>query len=43
MLKVALADEWLAAYQYWVCKNLVRGEGRSDVMPEFEQHYKDEL
>jgi bacterioferritin len=43
MLNKALADEWLAAYQYWVCLHLVRGEGRSDVMPEFEQHYKDEM
>lgn len=43
MLNKALADEWLAAYQYWVCLNMVRGEGRSDVMPEYEQHYKDEM
>lgn len=43
MLNKALADEWLAAYQYWVCLHSVRGEGRSDVMPEFEQHYEDEM
>lgn len=43
MLKTALADEWLAAYQYWVCANSVRGAGRTDVVPEFEQHYKEEM
>ena len=43
MLTVALADQLLSAYQYWVCKNMVRGNGRSDVIPQFEQHYKDEL
>lgn len=39
----ALADEWLAAYQYWVCKNLSRGQGKSDADPEFDQHFKEEL
>ena len=43
MLTTALADEWLAAYQYWVCANIVRGKGRTDVVPEFEQHYKEEM
>ena len=42
MLKKALADQFLAFYQYWVCKNLARGQGRSDVLPEFEQHCSDE-
>lgn len=43
LLVKALADEWLAAYQYWVCKNLSRGPGKSDVDPEFDQHFKDEM
>lgn len=42
MLVKALADEWLASYQYWVCKHLVRGNGRCDSMDEFEQHEKEE-
>lgn len=43
MLITALADEWLAGYQYWVCKNLARGEGRTDAIAEFDQHQKDEF
>lgn len=43
MLMTALADEWLASYQYWVCKNLVRGTGRVDTISEFDQHFKDEM
>lgn len=43
MLITALADEWLASYQYWVCKNLSRGPGKSDADPEFDQHFKDEM
>lgn len=42
LLYTALADELLASYQYWVCKNLSRGEGKFDVDPEFEQHEKEE-
>lgn len=43
LLYTALADEWLAYYQYWVCRHLSRGEGKFDVDPEFEQHAKDEM
>ena len=43
LLTKALADEWLASYQYWVCKNLARGQGRTDAIPEFDQHFKDEM
>ena len=43
LLYTALADELLAAYHYWVCKNLSRGEGKFDVDPEFEQHAKEEM
>ena len=42
MLIKALADEWLASYQYWVCKHLARGNGRCDAIDEFEQHEKEE-
>ena len=42
MLVKALADEWLSVYQYWVCKNLARGEGRTDAIEEFDQHEKEE-
>ena len=42
MLIKALADEWLASYQYWVCKHLASGEGRCDAIQEFEQHEKEE-
>jgi len=42
MLIKALADELLASYQYWVCKNLARGEGRHDAIEEFAQHEKEE-
>ena len=42
MLVTALADEWLASYQYWVCANLIRGNGRCDCMDEFKQHEKEE-
>ena len=42
MLIKALADEWLSVYQYWVCKNLARGEGRTDAIEEFDQHEKEE-
>lgn len=43
LLYTALADEWLAYYQYWVCRHLSRGEGKFDVDPEFEQHSKEEM
>lgn len=43
LLYKALADEFLASYQYWVCKNLSRGEGKFDADPEYDQHAKDEF
>jgi bacterioferritin len=43
LLYTALADELLASYQYWVCKNSSRGEGKSDADPEFEEHAKEEM
>lgn len=43
MLYKALADEWLAYYQYWAASHCTRGEGKVDVDPEFEEHAKEEL
>lgn len=43
LLETALADEFLAFYQYWVCKHLVKGPGRSDVTPELGAHAWEEL
>ena len=43
LLMKALADELLASYQYWVCKNLARGNGRTDAIDEFDQHCKEEM
>lgn len=42
LLMRALADEWLASYQYWVCANMARGNGRTDAVAEFSQHEKEE-
>lgn len=42
-LYTALADELLAAYQYWTAKNCSRGNGKSDVDPEFDEHEKEEF
>ena len=35
-LNAALAEEWLAYYQYWVGALVVEGAMRSDVQGEFE-------
>lgn len=43
LLIKALADEWLAAYQYWICKNLSNGEGKLESDDEFDQHYEEEV
>ncbi len=43
MLNSALADEWLAVYQYWAGAKVVRGIMRPDVQEELEEHYKEEL
>ena len=42
-LYTALADELLASYQYWTAKNSSRGEGKSDVDPEFDAHSNEEM
>ncbi|MEM1513897.1 MAG: ferritin-like domain-containing protein [Candidatus Thermoplasmatota archaeon] len=42
-LKKALADEWLAYYQYWAGARVVEGAMREIISAELEEHAKDEL
>ena len=41
-LNAALAEEWLAYYQYWVGALVVEGAMRADVQSEFEEHVEEE-
>lgn len=41
-LNAALAEEWLAYYQYWVGALVVEGAMRADVQREFEEHANEE-
>jgi len=43
LLNRALADEWLAYYQYWVGSKIAVGPMREDVVKELLQHASDEL
>ncbi|MDL2243746.1 ferritin [Bacteroidales bacterium OttesenSCG-928-J19] len=43
MLNAALAEEWLAYYQYWIGAQLVEGPMRSDVEGELLEHAAEEL
>lgn len=43
LLNKALADEWLAYYQYWVGAKIVRGPLRPQVEAELKQHAGEEL
>ncbi len=43
MLNAALAEEWLAFYQYWVGAKVMEGPMRSEVEPELELHATQEL
>ena len=43
MLNRALADEWLAYYQYWVGAKIVQGPMRGAVAAELEEHASEEL
>ena len=43
MLNKALADEWLAYYQYWIGAKVAKGVMREPVVAELEQHAQDEL
>ncbi len=42
MLNTALADEWLAYYQYWVAAKVVKGPMREAVTAELMEHASDE-
>ncbi len=42
-LNKALADEWLAYYQYWLGAKIVEGPMRGAVAAELEEHANDEL
>ena len=43
LLNKALADEWLAYYQYWVGAKVAKGPMRGAVTVELEEHAGDEL
>ena len=43
MLNKALADEWLAYYQYWVGAKVAKGPMRGDVATELLEHATEEL
>ncbi|MFH1306585.1 MAG: ferritin-like domain-containing protein [Candidatus Micrarchaeota archaeon] len=43
LLNKALADEWLAYYQYWIGAKIVKGKMRGAVVSELEEHANDEL
>ncbi|MDF1618494.1 ferritin-like domain-containing protein [Petrocella sp. FN5] len=43
MLNEALAEEWLAYYQYWIGARMMEGPMRSEVEPELLLHATEEL
>ena len=43
MLNKALADEWLAYYQYWLGAKLAVGPMKNAIIAELEEHALDEL
>ena len=43
VLNKALAEEWLAFYQYWIGATVMKGAMRSDIQREFEQHALEEF
>jgi bacterioferritin len=43
LLNRALADEWLAVYQYWVGSYVIKGPMRSEIEEELKEHAKEEL
>ena len=43
MLNKALADEWLAYYQYWIGAKVAKGPMRGAVTLELEEHATEEL
>jgi len=43
LLNKALADEWLAYYQYWVGSKIAVGPMRNTIVAELSEHAKEEL
>lgn len=43
MLNKALADEWLAYYQYWIGAKVIEGPMKGSVVTELDEHANDEL
>ena len=43
LLNKALADEWLAYYQYWIGSKVVKGPTKDAVIAELVQHATEEL
>jgi bacterioferritin len=43
MLNEALAEEWLAYYQYWIGSRMMEGPMRSEISPELLLHATQEL
>ena len=43
MLNSALAEEWLAYYQYWIGARMLEGPMRSEIEPELLLHATEEL
>ncbi|WP_300526634.1 ferritin-like domain-containing protein [Aminiphilus sp.] len=43
LLNKALADEWLAYYQYWIGAKVAKGRMRGIIQGELEEHAQDEL
>ena len=43
LLNQALAEEWLAFYQYWIGAAVIKGAMRGDIQREFEQHALEEF
>ena len=43
LLNMALADEWLAYFQYWIGAKVVKGPMKEAVITELLQHATDEL
>lgn len=43
MLNAALAEEWLAYYQYWIGAQMVEGPMRAEVEAELMEHATEEL
>jgi bacterioferritin len=43
LLNEALADEWLAYYQYWIGAKVIKGPMKGEIIEELTQHANDEL